>query len=630
MFRHSRIHRATACALTLLLALALGACSDERSVTSPVRNSLRPPKASHDLFVSGASLDLLSVEVSGGELRQPLLYNLTPSEKESSQFLAIPAGKGYGAIVSGYDANGELTHVGKLDLESVQVGENKRLELALEPVGKGEAAMVSVDLVGEEPTKEEFTVVIRPESKSVLDGESVTLRATVLDANGREIPVDPSEIHWAILDPRTGRLVPGMSNEMAATYYAHYYREILWATLIVEYRQWRRDWREQITIDPWVDVAAGGDVSCGLKGSGKLYCWGNNYFKALGTTKDSLCGAATERCSSAPLLVEGGKRFSNVSVGRMHVCAVEQNTGTPFCWGDNIFSALGQPTSTMWNAATPTAVSGNPPAFKNISAGWNHTCGVTTMGAALCWGAYSSGRLGSAVTTNQSAPVAVSAPIGAAQPTYASVSAGMLHSCGITTSSQIFCWGRLGGALSSVPNEIAKQNGANWSTLSQGGTAQHVCATNSSNLAMCWGEDATGQLGNNQSGAGLRFATPQFVINASGGAFSPALVSTSGGDSFSCGLAASGNAFCWGENYYGTLGNSSQTPSKTPVAAGGHAFTKISVGLVHSCALDNNQDIYCWGANFWGQLGLGDRSMTLSLFAAKGVSSPTKIVAPVP
>jgi alpha-tubulin suppressor-like RCC1 family protein len=628
MFTRSPNHRTTQCALALISGLMLAACSDERSLTAPSEGRRFAPKASHDISVSGSPLDLLAVEVSGGELKQPLLYNLPLGQKENPGFLAMPAGKGYGAIVRGYDKDGRLTHTAKLELDGVDVGENKRLDLALDPVDKGERAMVSMDLVGEQPTKEEMRIVIRPDRKTVMDGESITLKATVLDAAGREVQVDPKEVHWAILDPLTGRLDPKMSDEMAMARYTVYAREQYWLTFIAEYRQWRVDWRQMITVDQWSDVAAGGEVSCGLRQSGKLYCWGSNSWKMLGTTKDSSCGSFT--CSSAPLLVEGGKLFSSVSVGRMHVCAVEQGTGTPFCWGDNIFGISGQPFSMVTSVPTPTPVSGNPPAFKSISAGWNHSCGVTTAGAAMCWGAYYNGRLGSAVSSHQSTPIAVSAPLGGTQPVYASVTAGMLHSCGITTSSRIYCWGQLGGATYGLPTEIAMQNGASWSTLSQGGMARHACATNSSSLSMCWGDGDAGQLGNNQAGAGVRSASPVFVKNSSGGAFSPGFVSLATGDVHTCGLTASGNAFCWGENYVGELGNSSQVQSNTPVGAGAIVFAKIAVGLTHTCALDNNHDIYCWGGNSMGQLGLGDRNRMLPLGYASGVYTPTKIVAPVP
>src|SRR5215468_5597662 len=112
MLMRSPTHRARQCALALISVLTLAACSDDPPVTSPTAAPIRrlTPRASHDISVSGAPLDLLAVEVSGGELKQPLLYNLRLGEKENGGFLAMPAGNGYDAIVSGYDAAGHLTH----------------------------------------------------------------------------------------------------------------------------------------------------------------------------------------------------------------------------------------------------------------------------------------------------------------------------------------------------------------------------------------------------------------------------------------------------------------------------------------------------------------------------------------
>jgi alpha-tubulin suppressor-like RCC1 family protein len=615
--------------MALITGVLLAGCSTEQSLTSPRDLRTVDPKGSHDLIVSGGTLDLISVEVSGGGLKQPLLYNLAAGEK-SAESLAMPAGNGYGLVVRGYDKDGNLTHATKLELESVRVGENARLDLALDPVAKGERLGVSMDLIGEPLSKESLRIVIRSDKKVAYDGDAVTFQATVLDANGKEVAIDPKDLHWAILDPRTGHRDPAMSNEMLMARYNVYGKEQGWLTIIAELQQWRSDYLQTRFADKWADVAAGGNVSCGLKQSGKLYCWGSNVTKMLGTTKDSTCGSYM--CSSAPLLVQGGKLFSSVSVGTQHVCAVEASTGTPYCWGDNLFSVAGQPFPSVTSIATPTAVSGSAGAFKSVSAGTNHTCGVTVAGAAMCWGYYYGGRLGAGpVTTSQSSPIAVSPIAGGTQPTYVSVTAGMLYSCGLTTSMRILCWGMLGGQTSSVPVEAPLQNGAtSWSSLSQGGTGNTVCATSSLTQAMCWGEGSSGQLGNNTSGAGTKSPTPVLVMNSSGAAFSPAIVTTATGDVHSCGLSAAGNAFCWGQAYEGELGNSSQVQSKTPVAAGAILFNKIAVGNAHTCALDKSSDIYCWGSNSLGQLGLGDRARALPTNSIPGVYTPTKIVAPVP
>ena len=67
-----------------------------------------------------------------------------------------------------------------------------------------------------------------------------------------------------------------------------------------------------------------------------------------------------------------------------------------------------------------------PPAgesFASISAGGGHTCGVTTSGDTLCWGNDEDGR--------------ATPPAGVA---FASFSAGGQHTCGVTTSGDTLCW----------------------------------------------------------------------------------------------------------------------------------------------------------------------------------------------
>ena len=62
--------------------------------------------------------------------------------------------------------------------------------------------------------------------------------------------------------------------------------------------------------------------------------------------------------------------------------------GRGLCWGWNGYGQLGDGSGTT--RGTPAAVAGGL-TFTSISAGWNHSCGLTTGGIAYCWGASGNG-----------------------------------------------------------------------------------------------------------------------------------------------------------------------------------------------------------------------------------------------
>jgi len=76
--------------------------------------------------------------------------------------------------------------------------------------------------------------------------------------------------------------------------------------------------------------------------------------------------------------------------------------------------------------------------FTAVTAGDAHTCGVTAAGAAYCWGYNSSGQLGDGTTTNRLSPMLVKAPAGVS---FAALTAGRLHTCGVTAAGTAYCWG---------------------------------------------------------------------------------------------------------------------------------------------------------------------------------------------
>src|SRR5207253_936056 len=162
------------------------------------------------------------------------------------------------------------------------------------------------------------------------------------------------------------------------------------------------------------------------------YCWGYNGWGQLGngTTEDG----------QRPVAVAGGLHFTALTAGYMHNCGVTAS-GAAYCWGYNGyhsgFGPLGNGSVTP--SSVPVAVAGGP-TFTAISAGGfdaGYACAVATSGAAYCWGEGGYGELGIGASDLSLVPVSVSGGL-----TFSAVDAGWrYHTCGLTTSGAAYCWG---------------------------------------------------------------------------------------------------------------------------------------------------------------------------------------------
>ena len=195
--------------------------------------------------------------------------------------------------------------------------------------------------------------------------------------------------------------------------------------------------------------------------------------------------------------------------------------------------------------------------FVAVSAGGTHSCGVTMERDAYCWGVNAGGRLGDGTTMNRLAPVAVTGGLDLLW-----VSAGGVHTCGVTTGGE----------------------------------------------ARCWGANHSGQLGDGTTTDRL---TPVMVAGRLEFASVDIGSGTSSGSS--CGVTTSGEAYCWGLNSSGQLGDGTTTSRLTPVAvAGGLEFGSVSAGNRHTCGVTTGGEAYCWGVNPTGQLGDGTTTSRLT------------------
>ncbi len=161
--------------------------------------------------------------------------------------------------------------------------------------------------------------------------------------------------------------------------------------------------------------------------------------------------------------------------------------------------------------------------------------------------------------------------------------------------------------MSALASGLTLQSAVSAATPGTGslGTASYDSCALKNGQAYCWGWNDEGQLGN---GTDTESDLP-VAVDTSGLLAGKTLNQVSTGNSSSCALDSSGAAYCWGDNGSGQLGDGNFTSSATPVAVGGvlagHTLTQIGVGDDYACALDSTGAVYCWGANDEGQLGDG-------------------------
>jgi alpha-tubulin suppressor-like RCC1 family protein len=296
-----------------------------------------------------------------------------------------------------------------------------------------------------------------------------------------------------------------------------------------------------------------------------------------------------------------------MSAGDRYSCGLEAD-GTAWCWGMNDKGQLGDGTTTM--RMTPTKVSTSVK-FTTIASGNAHTCALTVDGVAWCWGRNDLDQTGSSARgTNQLTPIAVPGGL-----VYVSIAPTVTSTCATTSGTDVYCWGHLaytdafGSALSGVVTEQPTKIGTGMIAV-VAGLDNRYCSVDADALAYCWL---------------LLYTYPNAgpLIPPIGAPVSTTLHFTTVrvGYEHTCGLVAGGQAYCWGRNNVGQLGDGTTTFSSSPVAvAGGLSFESLAVGGGNvviddgagtsifggfSCGIAVGGKAYCWGTNTLGQLGLG-------------------------
>jgi alpha-tubulin suppressor-like RCC1 family protein len=338
-------------------------------------------------------------------------------------------------------------------------------------------------------------------------------------------------------------------------------------------------------------LSAGGGQTCALLAGGSLQCWGYNQFGQLGD--------GTTENRRAPVNVVGlDGSVSALSAGNVHTCAILVGGGMK-CWGNNTSGQLGD--GSLQDRPLPVDVIGLGGSASALGAGGYHTCALLSSGAARCWGENYTGTLGNGNYTDSSVPVDVFGLAGGAS----SLAVGYSHTCVLAAGGLVKCWGdnsygKLGDGsttTSNIPQNVIGLFGS-ITSLSAGG--DHTCALTGTGQVRCWGWSGFGQAGD---GAIILRSVPLEVLGLAGGALKLAA-----GNSHTCAVGASGEVKCWGDNGWGQLGDgTNRRNSGIPVNVIGltGGVSAISAGESHTCALTASGGVKCWGANNSGQLGDG-------------------------
>ena len=288
-----------------------------------------------------------------------------------------------------------------------------------------------------------------------------------------------------------------------------------------------------------------------------------------------------------------GIRFNQVSGGKDYdhgFSLAVSSDGNAYAWGDNWYGQLGDGTgnrqTTPVRVKTPDrSTYPDLPAdftYLQVSAGTYHSLALGSDGNAYAWGYNNYGQLGDGTYTTRYTPVRVKTPDRNTYPdlpkdfTYLQVSAGYYHSLAVGSDGNVYAWGNNG-------------NGR----LGDGTTTQRNTP--------------------------VRVKTPDRSTYPD----LPAdftYLQVSAGTSHSLALGSDGNAYAWGYNSNGQLGDGTSSSRNTPVRVktpdrktypdlpADFTYLQVSAGTYHSLALGSDGNVYAWGNNGNGQLGDGTSS----------------------
>jgi alpha-tubulin suppressor-like RCC1 family protein len=329
--------------------------------------------------------------------------------------------------------------------------------------------------------------------------------------------------------------------------------------------------------DP-IEVTAGGDHTCALRGDGSVWCWGNNTYGECGT------GSQMD-AEKSPAHVALPFAVAHVVAKGYATCAWSTQ-GTMACWGnDGTHSSL----PLVYTAQELQNV-------KKVSLRGD----VLNLGSSLVLSELG-GTVETVTISSTAQPSGMTALVGAVD-----IAAGADdHWCVLDNLGAVRCWGRNDfgqlGQGSTGPNVTTPQliNGFSATAIAAGGA--HTCALTSTGGVACWGANESKEVG-----GGVNPVTSPQAITVPG---APTIERLATG-MFDSGVIAGGELYLWGHNNYNQVspsGVDEPTPTLYPGLPG---VVDVALGDLHTCALLDTGVVRCWGNNSFYQLGDGTQSAT--------------------
>lgn len=317
----------------------------------------------------------------------------------------------------------------------------------------------------------------------------------------------------------------------------------------------------------------------------KLKCWGDN--RSFQLTQN----LSDPELSPVEVNAFSGNTLKSVSVTDIGTCIIDNN-GKPYCFGENKAAELGESSPQIY--PDPERMNHTTNIIK-ISSSFEHTCVIDDNYLLYCVGSNRRGQLGDGSYD----PVRrIEVPILGGTVQFKDVVAGAAHTCAISTNDELWCFGSndygesdIDSSDVDIPTPVKNSFLGAIKGLAISG-ATNCAIDGTSDKIICWGDNASGQLGN---GTNDPYRGPATV------AASDIPSSIFGGFNSSTFCAQlPGELYCWGDNRWSQFGDGYDISSNIITLAQSEVYSSLVLTSSGGCGITQLGRLQCWGERYLG------------------------------